>query len=404
MNKNETVEKITEYLVNNHKDYILFVTLVGSAAHNAMYEGISDIDFLFITEGLSYERNEEIMRFIRKNFTDFKIDVTFTSKKETMNCNCLNNKAMQGLYLVQKGVTKSLYHNPDFTYFIDENIIKNTSPIICLVEVSEIIRNVADFDNWPDKENGQRKILKTVYYALKKYFVTLDLFPKNVNDCLEILNNMSSITLDLDAAKVLHKQITESEDFEKLKRFSFKVAEFLLEKLNERSYSQSTSEDIRIKVNDVTYKVRAGGLVQYKDKFLMVKMGLGSYWCVPGGHLEWFENSEHAVIREVEEETNMSVMVKHLFLLHENFYYNVKNQKFHEMCFYYLLQPKNEKEVIKDQIREEFDKGKKDVLEFKWFTKEEIANLDIKPVIIKDMIVSGRVNHMNHEIKRNIND
>lgn len=404
MNKNETIEKITEYLVNEQKDYILFITLVGSAAHNAMYEGISDIDFLFITDGMSYNRNEEIMRFIRKNFTDFKIDVTFTSKKETMNCNCLNNKAMQGLYLVQKGAIKSLYQNPNFTYFIDEDIIKNTSPTVCLAEVSEIIRNVADFDNWPDKENGQRKVLKTVYYALKKYFITLNLFPKNVNDCLDILAKIVPISLELDAAKVLHKKITEQKDFEKLKKFGFKVAKFLLERLNERSYAQATSQDIRIKADDVTYKVRAGGLVQYEDKYLIVKMGVGSYWCVPGGHLEWFENSEHAVIREVEEETAMPVKVKHLFLLHENFYYNVKNQKFHEICFYYLLEPKNKKEIIKDQIKEEFDKGKKDVLEFKWFTKEEIANLEIKPTIIKDMITSGKVNHMNHEIKRNIND
>ena len=74
------------------------------------------------------------------------------------------------------------------------------------------------------------------------------------------------------------------------------------------------------------------------------------------------------------------------------------------MCFYYLLKPKDEQKIIKDQIKEEFDKDKKDVLEFRWFTKDEIEKLEIKPTIIKEIIMNNKTNQMNHEIKKNLND
>lgn len=403
MNKDYIIEKITSYLINTYKDYVLFISQIDNE-ENDIISKKDCIEFLIITENISYEHNQEIMKHIRQNINDCKINVIFTSKKETMNYNCLNNRAMQGLFFAQKGISKIFYHNPSFTYFIDENMIKNISSNLCLTKLSKIISLVSDFDNLVDKKNGQYNLLNLVYCTAKEYFIIKGIFPQNINQCFKILSEVSSINLNFDIEMVLRKGMKQSEDFEKLKIYSFKVAEFLLERLNERNYVQTTSQDIRVKANDVTYKVRAGGLIEFNDKYLFVKMGLGSYWCVPGGHLEWFENSENAVIREVEEETGMPVEIKNLFLLHENFYLNVKNQRFHELCFYYLLKPKDEQKIIKDQIKEEFDKDKKDVLEFKWFTKDEIKKLEIKPAIIKEIIMNNKINQMNHEIKKNFDD
>ena len=403
MSKKENIKKITNYLVENYKDYILFISLIENEENNSIFED-DCIDFLIITNEINYKLNQEIIQAINKNINFYNVGIFFTSRTETTNCNCLNYLAMQELYLVQKDFTKSLYQNPNFTYFIEENILKNVLLTICLADISKIINKVFNFDNILDKKSEQNELIKIVYYALKKYFISKNIIPTDIKQCFKILEEIASIKLDLDIEKILNKELTSIDDLEKLKKYCFNVAEYLLNQLNERNYIQSASQDIRVKTNDVTYKVRAGGLIEYQDKFLFVKMGLGSYWCVPGGHLEWFENSEDAVIREVEEETKMPVEVKNLFLLHENFYFNVKNQKFHEMCFYYLLKPRNEQNIIENQIREEFDKEKKDVLEFKWFTKEEIKNLDIKPTIIKEMILNNKIYTMNHEIKRNIND
>ncbi len=404
MNKNETINLICDYLLKKHKDYILFIALVGSAAHNAMYAGVSDIDFIFITKGMDKVRNQDIMNFIRKNCTDFKIDTSFTSDLETRNCHCLNFKAMQGLYQVQKGATQSLYHNPSFTYKIDEEAIKNVARVDCLADITEVRRIVADFDNWPDKENGQRKLLKTTYYALKKYFILKDIFPKNVNDCLEKFRLESGMVLNSNVEAFLHKQVTSQAEFEKLKDFCFGVTNFLIDALNNREAVESVSLDIRVNVKDTIFKVRVCGIVENNGKYLLVDMGVGNYWCAPGGHVEWFENSEKAVVREVEEETGMKVEVSNLFLVHENFYYNVKNTKFHEIAFYYLLRVKKGAKIIGSQVIEEFDKGKKDVLKFKWFSKKEIENIELKPAILKEFIVQDKLSSLSHIIKRRIED
>lgn len=404
MNKKETIELVCDYLLKKHNDYVLFIALNGSAAHNAMYAGVSDIDFVVITKGMDKDKNQDIMNFIRKNCTDFKIDTSFTSDLETRNCHCLNFKTMQCLYQVQKGATQSLYHNPDFTYKIDEETIKAAARVDSLADINEVRRIVADFDNWPDKENGQRKLLKTTYYAIKKYFILKDVFPKNVNDCLEKFRIESGIVLDADAEKFLHKQVSSQIELDKLKDFCFKVTNFLIDALNKREAVESVSADIRVNVKDTIFKVRVCGIVENDNKYLFVDMGVGNYLCAPGGHVEWFENSEDAAIREVEEETGMKVEISNLFLVHENFYYNVKNIKFHEIAFYYLLHVKKGSKIVGSQVVEEFDKGKKDILKFKWLSKEEIEKVELKPAVLKELIMQNKLNQLSHIIKRRVED
>ena len=80
MNKEVLVSKITDYLINAHKDYILFISTIGNTTNNA---GCDDVNLLLITDNLSYDRNENIMKYIRENFDNCKINIIFTSKKET---------------------------------------------------------------------------------------------------------------------------------------------------------------------------------------------------------------------------------------------------------------------------------------------------------------------------------
>ena len=392
MNKKETIELVCDYLLKKHSEYILFAALSDDAI---------DVDFVFITDGMDKGKNQDIMNFIRKNCADFKINASFTSNLETRNCNCLNFETMQCLYQVQKGATQSLYHNPDFTYKIDEEKLKTAARIDCLADINEVRKIIADFDNC--KESGQ-KLLKTTYYAIKKYFILKDVFPKNVSDCLEKFHIESGIVLDADVEKFLHKQVSSQIELDKLKDFCFNVTNFLIDALNKREAVESVSADIRVNVKDTIFKVRVCGIIEHENKYLFVDMGVGNYFCAPGGHVEWFENSQNAAIREVEEETGMKVEISNLFLVHENFYYNVKNIKFHEIAFYYLLHVKKGSKIVGSQVVEEFDKGKKDILKFKWLSKEEIEKVELKPAVLKELIMQNKLNQLSHIIKRRVED
>ena len=65
------------------------------------------------------------------------------------------------------------------------------------------------------------------------------------------------------------------------------------------------------------------------------------------------------------------------------------NMPFHEIGFYYLMKANVEP---KDFVIEENDKGKLRKHEFKWITKDELKNLDVRPTALKDVILNDLEN------------
>jgi len=58
-------------------------------------------------------------------------------------------------------------------------------------------------------------------------------------------------------------------------------------------------------------KVRAtvGAVIDKDGKILLVKRGhepFKDYWCFPGGHIDFGETAEQAIVREVKEETGLT--------------------------------------------------------------------------------------------------
>ncbi len=53
-------------------------------------------------------------------------------------------------------------------------------------------------------------------------------------------------------------------------------------------------------------------ILDENNKLLLQKRAVPAekgYWCIPGGRLEMFEKLEHAVVREVKEETDLDIEV-----------------------------------------------------------------------------------------------
>ena len=58
------------------------------------------------------------------------------------------------------------------------------------------------------------------------------------------------------------------------------------------------------------HRISVGGLVIYNNRFLMVNHRRASrydFWVAPGGGVQGTESLEEAVVREVKEETGLSV-------------------------------------------------------------------------------------------------
>ena len=145
--------------------------------------------------------------------------------------------------------------------------------------------------------------------------------------------------------------------------------------------------DIRIKNEKEEFHVRSCGILKQNNKFLIMNVNKQEYYHIPGGHVEIGEDSKQTVIREIKEEVCCDISKAKLFAIQENFWMK-KDVKCQGIEFYYILET-NQKLPDDDYERIEIDKGKENILEFKWVTSENLKNVDLRPSSIKDLLVSG---------------
>lgn len=157
--------------------------------------------------------------------------------------------------------------------------------------------------------------------------------------------------------------------------------------------------DLKIKTEQEEFHARTCGIIKQKDKFLVMRVNKTSYYHIPGGHIEFGEDSMQAIIREIKEEIGCDVEKADLFAIQENFWTR-NNKKCQGIEFYYIIKPKHELEM-KDYQRVENDKGEEKLLDFKWVTKEELKDIDLRPSNIKDMLINGEyLKGLAHIVKR----
>ncbi|MGO2695468.1 NUDIX hydrolase [Bavariicoccus seileri] len=98
-----------------------------------------------------------------------------------------------------------------------------------------------------------------------------------------------------------------------------------------------SNEDIRFKLKDGQFDVRACGILCCDKKVLVSHEDDGSQTLV-GGAIHFGEPTEEAVVREFKEETGLSVRVKQLLGVVENFWQG-NGQVYHQIVVVYYLVP-----------------------------------------------------------------
>ena len=151
--------------------------------------------------------------------------------------------------------------------------------------------------------------------------------------------------------------------------------------------------DIAIKCEEGKFKFRVCGILEHNGRYLLVKMNTNTFYCLPGGHVELGEDTDMAVLREMQEELGYEVKIKKLLAINQNFFYdNRDNKKFHELGFYYLVEAVDENKInTNNYVREELDKGKIQHLDFKWFDLNEMKTSDVRPNFIANILLNDNV-------------
>ena len=155
--------------------------------------------------------------------------------------------------------------------------------------------------------------------------------------------------------------------------------------------------DVKIKTDNIIFNYCARAIIEQDGKILLICVDDAPYYHLPGGHVEIGETSENAVLREVQEEVGIDVIIEKLALMNEQFY-NKKGVNHHSMLLYYLAKPSGqvstENSIRMEQVGTRMIKN-----ELRWVTREELKKLDVRPQLVKDLIIKNNFDSLRHVIR-----
>ena len=159
--------------------------------------------------------------------------------------------------------------------------------------------------------------------------------------------------------------------------------------------------DVKFKEKEYSFHYRVVGVIVKDDKYLVQNIGGKDYYVLPGGHVRIGESSDDALIREVREELEIDILKKdfRLFCYHENIY-EKNNRVEHWIEQYYIVNAKLEKDSW-SFVENDIDGVK--TLNYTFVTKEELKKIDLKPLKIKELIISEKFEGISNIVSDNRN-
>ncbi len=136
---------------------------------------------------------------------------------------------------------------------------------------------------------------------------------------------------------------------------------------------------------------RVACVMTHEDRILLHRGEMDSFYALPGGSVEFGETSIEAIHREIREELGATVETGDLLWVVENFF-EYMDTDCHEVGLYYKTQFSGESRRL--NIADEFEglethfvADKTFKLYFKWFSADEIKNVDIRPAFLKKALL-----------------
>jgi len=108
----------------------------------------------------------------------------------------------------------------------------------------------------------------------------------------------------------------------------------------------------------------------------------GTLWVVPGGHIEYQESIEEAVVREVQEEVGILVKFEKVFAVYDA----IEPKHFFKKRHFIFL------ECVCRYVKNELKIDNTEIIEAQWVEKEKIFQMPLEPFTrkaIESMISQG---------------
>ena len=143
--------------------------------------------------------------------------------------------------------------------------------------------------------------------------------------------------------------------------------------------------DISFKTPEGRFNYRVCGIITHEGKLLVMKDdGIGHYY-LPGGRVHLHETTDDAVLREMREELQAEAKIVRPLWLNQGFFtLDGTNERFHEVCLYYLMDISGTDILSRGESFTFAEEGH--VHTFSWMPFEALKDAYIYPLFIKKEI------------------
>ncbi len=143
--------------------------------------------------------------------------------------------------------------------------------------------------------------------------------------------------------------------------------------------------DITYKTENGRFNYRVCAVIINDEKLLAMRDERSPYFYLPGGRVKLHETAEAAVLREVKEELNIDAEIIRPLWVNQGFFTeDVSGERFHELCFYFLIDISQTELLAKGnafRMHEGYH-----VHDFEWLEFERLKDEFIYPAFIKTQI------------------
>ena len=144
--------------------------------------------------------------------------------------------------------------------------------------------------------------------------------------------------------------------------------------------------DVTFKTPEGRFNYRVCAILLHGGKLLAMHDEVSPYYYLPGGRVLLHETAEEAIVRELREELGIeAAIVRPLWLCQSFFTEEVKQEKFHELCLYFLMDA-SQTGLFDRGERFTLQEGNKHTLRFEWLPLERLKDEYLYPHFIKESI------------------
>lgn len=107
------------------------------------------------------------------------------------------------------------------------------------------------------------------------------------------------------------------------------------------------------------------------------------YWILPGGRVEFLEDTRTTLNRELLEETGQKMKVTNLLWILENFF-RLNGIEYHELAFIYAVSPIHS--AIRDNAWTRRTRDGDVWIELRWFDLDDLERTTFQPQFLKPLM------------------